>query len=93
MKATLKLLAVLLLFLTLSSQKLSRSNDSTEWIGVIYINDISNYTLVYYEIDVSCAVWWQNHLKIDIKLNPKPMENIYLHTINGNPIIGHICNS
>lgn len=92
MKVILKLLVVLLLFLTLSSQKLSESNDSVERIGVIYINKLDNYTLVYYEIDVSCAVWWQNNLKIIKRLDPKPMDNIYLHTINGNPVIGHICN-
>ena len=90
MKVILKLLVVVLLFLTLSSLSLSKSN---ERIGIIYISRDGGYTLVYQSIDVPCGIWWQNNLKIDERLNPKQGENIYIHTINGNPVIGHICNS
>ena len=79
-----------LLFLTPSSLSLS---ELSERIGIIYISGTDGYSLVSYEIDVPCEIWWQNHLKINERLNPKQGENIYIHTINGNPVIGHICNS
>jgi len=90
MKVTLKLLVAVLLFLTLSSLSLSKSN---ERIGIIYISRDGGYTLVYQSIDVPCGIWWQNNLKIEERLNPKPDENLYVHTINGYLVIGHICNS
>ena len=81
---------VLLLFLTPSSLKSSNLN---ERIGIIYIGGSDGtYTLVTKSIDVSCDVWWQNNLVIKDRLNPKKHENLYVHYINGRPVIGHICN-
>ena len=89
MKVILKLLAVVLLSLTPSSLSLSKSN---ERIGIIYISRDGGYTLVYQSIDVPCAVWWKNNLKIDERLNHKQGENVYVHSINFKPVIGYICN-
>jgi hypothetical protein len=80
---------VLLLFLTQSSL---RSSELSERIGIIYISGVGGFSLVSHTIDVSCGIWWQNNLKIDERLNPKQGENIYIHTINGSPVIGYICN-
>jgi len=89
MRVILKLLAVVLLFLTPSSLSLSKSN---ERIGIIYISGADGYSLVSYEIDVPCAFWWKNNLKIDERLNHKQGENVYVHSINFKPVIGYICN-
>ena len=81
---------VLLLFLTPSSLKSSSLN---ERIGIIYINGSDgSYTMVTTSIDVSCDVWWQNNLIIEDRLDPQLGQNHYIHTINGKPVIGHICN-
>ena len=79
----------LLLFLIPSSLQSVRSENS---IGIIYINGDGTYTLVSKPIDVSCDEWWQKHLKITENKNHKGMENLYVHTIFGKKVIGHICN-
>jgi len=89
MKGILKLLAVLLLFLTPSSLKSSNLN---ERIGVIFINRDGSYSLLSFKIDQPCDVWWQNNLVIEERLDPKEHENLYVHLINGKPVIGNICN-
>jgi len=43
-------------------------------------------------IDQSCDDWWQNNLVIEERLDPKKHENLYVHYINGKPVIGNICN-
>jgi hypothetical protein len=80
---------VVLLFLTPSSLSLSKSNDR---IGIIYISGADGYSLASHTIDVPCDVWWKNNLKIHERLDPKQGENSYIHTINGSPVIGYICN-
>ena len=80
---------VLLLFLTQSSL---RSSELSERIGIIYISGVGGFSLVSHTIDVSCDVWWKNNLKIHERLDPKQGENLYVHTINGSPVIGYICN-
>ena len=89
MKDALKLLAVLLLSLTPSSLKSSSLN---ERIGIIYINRDSSYSLVYQSIDQPCDVWWENNLVIKERVDPKEDETWVVHTINNEPVIGHICN-
>ena len=81
---------VVLLFLTPSSLSLSKSN---EWIGIIYLNRGGGYTLVYQPIDQPCDIWWQNNLTIKERIDPKEGDNWVVHTINNEPVIGHICNS
>ena len=80
---------VLLLFLTPSSLKSSSLN---ERIGIIYLNRGGGYTLVYQSIDQSCDIWWQNNLVIKERVDPKENELWVVHTINNEPVIGHICN-
>ena len=80
---------VVLLFLIQSSLSLSKSS---ERIGIIYISGVDGFSLVSYTIDVPCAVWWKNNLKIDERLDPKQGENVYVHSINYRPVIGYICN-
>jgi len=89
MKGILKLLVVLLLFLIPSSLNSSSFKDR---IGIIFINEDGTYTLVSMNIDQSCDIWWQNNLVIEDRLDPKEHENLYVHYINGKPVIGNICN-
>ena len=89
MKGVLKLLVVLLLFLIPSSLNSSNFKDR---IGIIFINEDGTYSLVSLNIDQSCDIWWQNNLIIEERLNPNENENLYLHFINGKPVIGNICN-
>ena len=82
-------MVVLLLFLIPSSLNSSSFKDR---IGIIFINEDGTYTLVSMKIDESCDTWWQNNLVIEDRLDPKEHENLYVHYINGKPVIGNICN-
>jgi hypothetical protein len=89
MKVILKLLVVLLLFLTPSSLNSSSFN---ERIGVIFINLDGSYTLKSFAINQSCDVWWKNNLSITERLNPKDNESWVVHTVFNEPVLGKICN-
>ena len=80
---------VLLLSLIPSSLNSSSFKDR---IGIIFINEDDTYTLVSFNIDQSCDDWWQNNLVMEERLDPKEHENLYVHYIDGKPVIGNICN-
>jgi|TARA_R100000654_G_scaffold33426_2_gene58554 hypothetical protein len=48
--------------------------------------------LVVKPINTPCKIWWEENLVISERDNPKEFENLYIHTIAGNEVIGHICN-
>ena len=81
-------MGVLLLSLILSSQK-SLSFDE---IGIIFVNEDGTYTLEIRPIDTSCSSWWEENLIISERENPEEWQNLYIHTIAGNEVIGHVCN-
>tara|TARA_Y100000004_G_scaffold43471_1_gene47586 strand:- start:195 stop:356 length:162 start_codon:yes stop_codon:yes gene_type:complete len=48
--------------------------------------------LVIKPINTSCDIWWEENLVISERENPGESQSLYIHTIAGNEVIGHICN-
>ena len=88
MKGILKLLAGLLLFQIVWSQKLLSYDD----IGIIYIHRSGGYSLVTKSINTSCDDWWEANVVVTERIDPKEMENLYQHLIDGKEVLGYICN-
>jgi len=61
-------------------------------IGIIFILDSGEYSLLDKPIDTSCELWWEENLVIIDRKNHQPTDNLYQHFIDGKEVIGYICN-
>ena len=70
----------------------SQKSLSFDDIGIIFVNQDGTYTVEIRPIDTSCSLWWEDNLVISDRENHTKWENLYVHTIAGNEVIGYICN-